>query len=196
MIYHNYLEKLLGNKTKISLLRTLYKIPDKVWTSRGLARFIGIYNTTILDNVRDLAEMGILQVGNYGRGKTIQLNKQSFVFAEIIKPLFEKEENSLAILTKKLKSLFGRADLELLVLFGSLVSHEEKPNSDIDILIVTKDKKQVENIITQQQGEIAKQFSNELSPYIFSPSEFKARRNAPFVKDIKKKHILLRGGWK
>lgn len=196
MRYHHYLEKLLGNKTKISLLRTLYKIPDKVWTSRSLAKFIGTYNTTILDNLSDLAEMGVLHIGNYGRGKTIQLNKQSFIFAEVIKPLFEKEEKSLAVLINKLKSLFNKADLELMVLFGSLVSHEEKPNSDIDLLIVTKNKKQMEEIITQRQGEIAVQFGNELSPYILSPSEFKGKQNTPFIKDIKKKQIILAGEWK
>lgn len=196
MIYHYYLEKLLGNKTKISLLRTLYKIPDKIWTSRSLAKFIGVYNTTVLDNIQDLAEMGVLQIGKYGGGKTIRLNKESFVFTEIIKPLLEKEEKSLAVLIGKLKIMFRRANLELLVLFGSLIAHKEKPNSDIDILVITKNKKQVEEIITQQQGEIVTQFGNELSFYILSPSEFRAKKKAPFIKDIKKNHILLKGEWK
>ena len=77
MLYRNYLEKLLGNRTKIAMLRSFYQIPNKIWSSRDLAKFIGIYNTTVLDNLVDLEEMGLVDIGMHGHVKTIKLNKES-----------------------------------------------------------------------------------------------------------------------
>lgn len=195
MQYTAYLEKILGNKTKIALLRVFYKIPDKIWTSRELARYIGMYNTTILDNFDDFVDFGLLEVGMHGKGKTIKVNKESFVFRRIVKPLFGTEKNTFEELLSSLKSLIKPKEIKLLALFGSIVEHKEKPNSDIDLLIVTENKETIEKQILKKQAAISKQFGNELSPYIFTPQEFKRKQNSPFLRDAKKKCLILYGDW-
>ena len=196
MLYRNYLEKLLGNRTKIAMLRSFYQIPNKIWSSRDLAKFIGIYNTTVLDNLVDLEEMGLVDIGMHGHVKTIKLNKESFVFTEIAKPLFEKEAKTFEALVNSLKSIIKSKDIQLFVLFGSIVERREKSNSDIDILIVTKNKESVDILLTEKQGYIVKMFGNELAPHIMSPAEFKEKQNAPFLREAKKNHIPIYGEWK
>ena len=193
MLYSLYLEKLLGNKTKIAMLRTFYKIPDKIWSSRDLAKFIGTYNTTILDNLGDLEDMGLIDIGMHGHVKTIKLNKESFVFNDIIKPLFRKEEDTLKELIGTIKAAINKKDVELLALFGSIVEKKEKPTSDIDLLIVAKSKEKIDKLLIEKQGAISGRFGNEISPYIMSPQEFKEKQNAPFTKEARKNFILMSG---
>ncbi|GEM_PF-2589497 len=195
MLYRPYMEKLLGNKTKIAVCRAFCKIPDKIWSSRDLAKFIGTYNTTVLDNLGDLEEMGLVDIGQHGHVKTIKLNKESFVFRDILKPLFEKEEKTLKILIEHLKLIINPKDIELFIMFGSIVAKKEKSNSDIDVLIVTKNKEKLDRILTEKQSEISKRFGNELSTYIMSPQEFKEKQKSPFLREAKKNHITVYGEW-
>ena len=62
MIFTNYLERVLGSKAKIKILRTVYKIPEKGWTSRELSMFIGISHTAVLKSLPDLIDMNILKI--------------------------------------------------------------------------------------------------------------------------------------
>ena len=195
MLYNFYLEKLLGNKTKIAMLRTFYKIPDKIWSSRDLAKFIGTYNTTILDNLGDLEDMGLIDIGMHGHVKTIKLNKESFVFADIVKPLFRKEEDTIKELIETIKTAINKKDVELLALFGSIVERKEKPASDIDLLIVARNREKIDKLLMEKQGIISRKFGNEISPYIMSPQEFKQKQNAPFIKEAKKSYIIIHGEW-
>ena len=169
MIYTRYLEKVLGNKTKIAMLRAFYKVPDKVWTSRGLADFIGTYNTTVLDNLGDLEEMGILIIGSHGKVKTIKVNKDSFIFKEMVKPLFQAEKNSLDKLIKDLKAMLGPKDAKLFLVFGSIVDQKERPNSDIDLIVVTENKGKIDKIIENNQHVISNKYGNGLSFFFFLP---------------------------
>lgn len=195
MLYRNYLEKLLGNKTKIAMLRAFYKIPDKIWSSRDLARFIGAYNTTILDNLGDIEDMGLVDIGLHGHVKTIKVNKESFVFTNIVKPLFEKEDKTLKALIEQLKLSIMPKDTDIFVLFGSVVEKKEKPSSDIDLLIVTKNKEKIDRVMSEKQGLISRMFGNEVAACIMSPHEFKEKQKLPFLKEAKKNHITIYGEW-
>ncbi len=195
MLYTNYLERILGNRTKIALLRIFYKMPDKVWTSRELARFIGTYNTTVLDNLKDFEDMGLLNISMHGHGKAIKINKESFIFTEIVRTLFEAETMTLNRLVCDLKAIIDERDVKLFCLFGSIVEHMEKPDSDIDIIIVTGKRDKIERLLAEKQGMIARKYGNELSLHIFGPKEFRSKQNTPFLREARKRHIALHGRW-
>ncbi|MBI2676166.1 MAG: nucleotidyltransferase domain-containing protein [Candidatus Aenigmarchaeota archaeon] len=195
MIYANYLNRILGNRTKIALLRIFCKMPDKVWTSRELARFIGTYNTTVLDNLTDFEEMDLLNISMHGHGKAIKVNKESFIFTEIVRPLFEAETMTLNRLIYDLKAMIDPKDVRLFCLFGSIAEHMEKPGSDIDIIIVTRKKGKIERLLAEKEGMIARKYGNELSVHIFSSKEFRSKQNTPFLREARKRHIVLHGRW-
>src|SRR3989344_4190382 len=60
-----------------------------------------------------------------------------------------------------------------LALFGSLAKGEEDFNSDIDLLIITKNKKLASQISEKCNLEIIDKFGNVLMPYILNKNEFK-----------------------
>ena len=195
MLYNNYVEKLFGNKTKIAMLRAFYKIPDKIWSSRDLAKFIGTYNTTILDNLGDLEDMGLIYIGMHGHVKTIKLNKESFVFTDVVKTIFRKEGDTFKELIETIKTIINKKDVELLAVFGSIVEKKEKPASDIDLLIVTRNKEKIDKLLTEKQCFISSRFGNEISPHIMSPQEFKGKQSTPYIKEAKKNYVIIHGEW-
>ncbi|MBI5347046.1 MAG: nucleotidyltransferase domain-containing protein [Candidatus Aenigmarchaeota archaeon] len=195
MIFAKYLEKLVGNKTKIGMLRMFSRIPEKVWSSRDLAKAIGTYNTTVLDNLGDFEEMGLIDLGYHGHVKTIKVNKDSFLFAGVVKPLFEKEAKSLDFLLEDLKSTINTDGLKLAAVFGSIAEHKERPDSDIDILVVTSKKISAEKLLEDNQHRMLKKYGNQISAFVFSPEEFRKKKNAPFIKEAMKNNIVLYGKW-
>lgn len=195
MQYHNYLEQVLGNKTKVGILRVLWQFPDKIWTEREIAEYIKVYNTTVLDNMQDLVNFGIVIVGMHGRAKTVRVNKKNFIFKEIVFPLFETEKKSFEELISSLKNLIDEKDTKLCLFYGSIVEHKEIPTSDIDLLIVTYNKEKAEERIVKRQSEIVDRFGNEISITLWSIEEFKKKKNSPFLQTAKKNGIIICGDW-
>jgi len=194
MIYRKYLEKLLGNKTKVALLRVFADVPDKAWTIRELARFIHTYNTTVQDNLPDLEDMGIVEKGMHGKGMVVKVKKDSFVFSHIVAPLFGAEKKTFDALTASLKDALPKGTM-CAVLFGSVAAHTETPHSDIDILVIAADKRAAEESIGRAQSRIAREFGNELSLHLLTPAEFRQKQQTPFIKEAKKTGIVLQGRW-
>ncbi|MEK6921796.1 MAG: nucleotidyltransferase domain-containing protein, partial [Nanoarchaeota archaeon] len=116
-------------------------------------------------------------------------------FHEIIHPLFEKEKKSLQELLLSLQQLVDKKETKLYLLYGSIVNHTENPNSDLDLLIVTENKKMAEQRIIKKQSEIAEKFGNEVSVTLWSPEEFKKKKNSPFLQTAKKNAIIIYGDW-
>lgn len=195
MQYNNYLEQILGNKTKIGVLRVLCQFPDKIWTEREIAKYIEVYNTTVLDNMQDLVNFGIVIIGMHGRAKTVRVNKKNFVFKYVLYPLFETEKRTIEALISSLKSLINKKETKLFLFYGSIVEHKEMPTSDIDLLIITYNKEKAEEQIIKRQSEIVEQFGNEFSITIWSVEEFKKKKNSPFLQTAKKNGIVLYGDW-
>lgn len=195
MLYHNYMEKLLGSIVKVKIARTLCRIPQKTWTSRELAKFIGISNMSVLRTLKDFMEMNLIGLSRAGNSHIISVKKSSFAFTEILKPLFDLEKSALESLEYDLKGMFPPKYIILYALFGSLVAKEEKPNSDIDLLVVTDHPDQVENLLAEKQWEISGKYGNIISPFIMTRKEFKEKQDSPFLKEAKKSHIILQGRW-
>lgn len=195
MQYSSFIEHIAGNRTKIQILRIFYQFPEKMWTARELAKYIRTYHTTVLDNLLDLMDFGIVKIGMHGHGKVLQVNKKNFIFKEMLCPLFEKEKRSREELISSLKELVIEKETKLCVLYGSIAEQKEKPNSDIDLLIVTSQKEKAEERIMKKQSEIVERFGNELSVTLWNIEDFKKKKYSPFIQTAKKKSIIIYGDW-
>lgn len=73
---------------------------------------------------------------------TYTVNSNQYI-AEQLQELFEREQKA----REKLKTMLGEAfkdddDLISLAIFGSVAEGREEPGSDVDLFILTRDKKQ------------------------------------------------------
>lgn len=190
MLYHQYIETVLGSQVKIKMLRALLRHPSKKFTIRELAKFIGVTHTPVLRSMKDLQGMNLINLEKHGTANLLALNTSSHLYP-ILNSLFSFEHETLKNLINKLRALLP--PIETAVLFGSLQKGAEKIDSDIDLLIITENKKEVKQALDKNQARFIQEFGNILSPILLTLSEFKKKKSAAFAKEVIKDYTLIKG---
>lgn len=192
MLFHKYLEMLFGSKVKVTVLRTLWKFKEKEFTIRELAQFLEISHTGVRKVLRDFEKMNVLSIRTIGRSYAFKLNTRSYGYS-IVEKLFEIEENTLLDLKKMLNKELGVPNVISAALFGSLVQGKEAPLSDIDLLIVTQKKEDVEGIVAELQKKVSERFGNSVSAYYVGEQELRKKRKESPIKQALQRYILICG---
>jgi predicted nucleotidyltransferase len=190
MLFSNYLEEVMGSKVKVKILRALFRFQTKTFTSRELANHIRVSHTAVLKSLEALQGMNIIKIESHGTSNLITLNQESYLYDEL-KRVFDFEFKTLQNLKEEIKKALPKA--KSIALFGSIAQKKEKINSDIDILIITKNKAEANEIITKKQELFSKKFGNIISANVMTEKEFKRKRNTAFVKDLLKNYVLIKG---
>ncbi len=194
MLFHNYLETLLGSKAKVKILRVLIRYGTKKFTSRELAVQMSLSHTAVLKALPELEEMDIVNKESHGTSNLITINQESYCYP-FLKQLFEAEEKTIEELKHAIKHPL--LETEIIILFGSIAEKKEEINSDIDLLVITKEKDLCEENIAKMQNLFSKKFGNVIAAQILTKKEFEKKKNKPFIKDLlSKKYILLKGAIK
>ncbi|MBU0962943.1 MAG: nucleotidyltransferase domain-containing protein, partial [Nanoarchaeota archaeon] len=171
MLFHNYLEKAIGSRVKIGILRAMSRFPERKVSGRELAKFTkNISHQAIAKSIKDLIDLDIINVEHYGTSQMLYLNKNHYLF-DILRNLFQMEFNTI----NKLKSLLKNIPAKTIVLFGSIARGDENLESDIDLLIITNNK--IENVINNKRELVYKIFGNSLMAYVMTEKEFKNKKN-------------------
>lgn len=190
MLFGNYLETLVGSKVKVKILRALLRFQTKTFTSRELANYIKVSHTAVLKSLGGLQGMNIIKIESHGTSNLITLNQESYLYDEL-KKLFDFELKTLQNLKEEIKKALPKA--KSIALFGSIAQKREEFNSDIDILIITKNKAEANEIITKKQELFSKKFGNVISANVMTEKEFKRKRSTAFIKDLLKSYVLIKG---
>ena len=188
MQFHNCLEKILRSKLKVEILRTMYKLGDKKWTIRELANFRNKNHSVINYAIKDLQDMNLIYLEHHGKSNLITLNRKSILY-ELLE-IFDDEKELLNELINDIKDLL-RNKVDSCILFGSVARKEERPNSDVDLLIITKNKEQVKNLIYDKLKYFGHKYGNIIMPQIYTKKQF--NKNLPFVKTIGKDYKVILG---
>ena len=200
MRIHQPLNKILNNETKVKVLRFLYK-NDIEWSGRRIAREIQISPATCHKALGELYSEGILLLRNVGKTYLYQFNHENYVSKELLRPLFKKEERLLKVISRLMRDEFSEKVKERIVsiaLFGSVEKREDRPDSDIDLLVLVtraKDKEKIEKSFDNLNEKTMRLFGKIVSPYIESVSGFrrKYKQGLPVAKEIVQSHKLISG---
>lgn len=187
---NKYLEKVLGSKVKVKVFRAMLKFPDKKFTVRELAKFISVSHPPILRSLHELEGMNLISVERHGQSNLLTFNKNSYLY-NILKKLFRAEEKTKQELISIIKSNLPK--VEMVVLFGSIQKGNERMRSDIDLLIVTGDKKLIKKTIEAINFKLSKIFGNTISAIILTKKEFKTKKNKPFAKTLITSYSVIKG---
>ena len=191
MLMHNYVEEIFGSKVKVKIIRTMFRYPTKTFTGRELANLTkGVSHMAVADSIKDLIDVSLIKIEHHGTSNLLTLNKESYLF-KMLKDFFQAEEDTISSLKEQI--LTNLSDIKMVVLFGSVAKKQEEANSDVDLLIVAKNKKLVKKVINENQDKILKIFGNLISPIIVDENEFKKMKNKPFAKTLVKHYELLKG---
>lgn len=193
MLLHRYLEQVLGNKTVITLLRTMITYRGKIFTVRGLADEANVSTNETALLVHDLEKMGIIKIQPIGRAYHLELNEKSYLLSEIIEPAINAEKNTINELIQVLRKYFDTKKIITAAIFGSVASVEEKIDSDIDLFIISNDHDHAITLVSEASKQVSIRFNGMLSQIIFTEKEFKAKQKGSLVQSIIDNHILICG---
>lgn len=193
MLLHRYLEQVLGNKTVITLLRTMITYRGKIFTVRGLADEANVSTNETALVVHDLEKMGIIKIQPIGRAYHLELNEKSYLLSEIIEPAINAEKNTMNELIQVLRKYFDTKKIITAAIFGSVASVEEKIDSDIDLFIISNNHDHAITLVSEASKQVSIRFNGMLSPIIFTEKEFKAKQKGSLVQSIIDNHILICG---
>lgn len=193
MLFHRYVEEILGNKPAISMLRAMIRQRGMIFTVRRLAEEANISPNESAMTSQHLERLGIITIQPVGRAYHLKLNEKSYILNKIIKPVFNAEQNTISQLTQTLKKHLDDRTIISAILFGSVAKRDEKLDSDVDLLIISNDFDYATSIISKASMEVFEVFHGSISHILFSEKEFRSKKSSDLIRSILSNYILICG---
>jgi predicted nucleotidyltransferase len=190
------LNVLLGAPSHIAILRTLHRSGSGM-TGREIARLSGVAVQATHDALARLEEPGLVHWVPAGRAKLYQINRDHYLFAKGLLPLLEAEgefrSHIKAVLRRALEGHVVSA-----AIFGSTARGDDRPDSDLDLLLIVEHRKDREKVGERAGGvfsRLKKEFGVTLSVISFGRSEFVAnfQKGKSFFQNVVREGEMVTG---
>lgn len=187
------IEKIFKGKYSTAILKKIISNPDGSGIS-GLSKDLGISKSVVFKSINSLVDENILITSMSGKRKFYRLNVENYFVRELIKRMFELEEEVVnkikGVLVRKLRSIGALS----VILYGSFLTPRFDFKSDIDLIMIVKNKRRVKNGVTK----ITKFFSDMGLAVFFDVievSEFKRlyKIREPLITNVIKNGVVLKG---
>jgi predicted nucleotidyltransferase len=175
LYFRGYQERIVGSRSKVRLLRVLFRFPDSDFTGEDLGRKAGVSKPMTHRALSELVEENLVARRVAGRAYLYRLVSGSYS-AKLVAPLFRDSDSPLEGLARLLKKKLEGSSIASATVFGSVVRGEEKPDSDIDIYLVLRresDRTRVEALVSELNHAVIAMFGNRLSPMVKTVEEAK-----------------------
>lgn len=200
MKIHNALDNILNSESKLKILRQLHKTGEES-SGRQIAKEIGVSPAACHKYLQELYIQKVLAFRIIGNNHLYSLNNRNIIVDTIVKDIFQKESELPATLGKMILEGINKeikVKIVSIAIFGSISKKTEKPSSDIDLLMVVKDKKDIEEIeemIYKVSEAVSNKYGSSISPYIQAMNDFKKKYavKMPVIMDIMSSHLLIMG---
>lgn len=195
------LDSILNTEVKTRILRFLCRTGAE-WNGSQIAKEIKITPAATHNALRALQKEGLLTLHNMGKTHVYSLKEDSFLVSNLLKPLFTKEDKILdtiiGLIKRKISGFKAKQDIASVAIFGSVNIRQDRPTSDIDLVVIVenvKAKPAIERLFGELDERISREFGNTLSPYINTLTEFKVKhkKGLAIIKGILKSHNLIYG---
>ncbi len=133
------MKNITNNEMKFVL--TIFKSPETEYNSNSIAKSLGITSMGALKIAKRLEKEGIISFKDMGNAKFYRLNLENDHVRQYIKFLLQKESReSSPFLKAKFKDIKKIKNAYVAILFGSMLTKEEKSN-DADLFLITDQKR-------------------------------------------------------
>ena len=184
MLLINSLDSILGQTSKVRILRFLVTT-DSELNGREIAAAVGLSHVKCHTALKELHQHGVVTMRRSGKSILYHLNPKNVLAKKLVTPLFEKEAQLKEILKEIISEYLKRPAPKSVILFGSFASGRAKPDSDIDVLIVASQKKDIplfKEGLEKAETKITTGFGNHLATIVMDETEFRKRfKNTCFI---------------
>lgn len=192
------LNVILGNQTRVDILRTSFKYPGE-FTGRHIARLCKVPQATVQKQLRALVDSNILTFKQVGKSKAFSLNTQNILYPAL-KDLYQAENRVLLQIENLIKqaikrSSYLRNQLAHASIYGSVIRSEETSQSDIDLFLLFKepfDEHLVNDKFANINDQITTITGKRLHPYVWSLDNFH-KINKRLLRDVEENSKLIYG---
>lgn len=197
MLMTNPLERLLGQASKIRILRFLVA-SDLELNGREIATAAGLSHVKVHTALKELNQYNVVEMRRAGKAILYRLNLKNILVKKMIIPLFEKEARLKNMLAEIVMAHLKRPAPKSVILFGSFATSRARPDSDIDLLIIAAKKGDVRGLekgLRKSEISVTIGFGNHLAPILMDAAEFKARfkKGERFARDIARDGKVISG---
>ena len=189
MMFRNFAENLLGSRVKIKIL--MYMLSENAPTSeRELARILDVSHMAVNKSMKQFYDLNLVSPLKIGNVISWKFNENSYAYEQIAhRSLKTMADNSpLSDLRTIFMKKFSNSGLREARIFGSVAERKEEPESDIDLLIITKNEKhksQIKKITIELSQLCTERYGNILSPYIITEEEAKKSANKKIIESAR-----------
>jgi len=194
MIINKFLNHLFTAPSIISVLRTLDQRNAGI-TGREIARLSDITHRTSLKALDNLEALNLVTRRIAGKSYYYTINRNQYIYKEIISLIFEKEREYKQRIFDDIKSLKYK-NLVSIIIFGSVARKEDSIKSDLDTCFVYfKNKKDIEEKIDVLRDSLYDKYGIHLAPFYITENNFRSRakKKEPPINNIINEGIVIRG---
>lgn len=173
------LDAVLGKGPHVVLLRHLCRAGG-AHTGRALGRATALSHNAVHRTLKPLVALGVIEADPHGRSLVYRLNEDYWLVREGLRPLFAAEAKRHALLGEVVREAAG-VPVRSVILFGSEVRGQAGPDSDIDLLCLTraaKDQEAATANLASAAHTLRRQFGRRPSVLVWSASDFLRRYRA------------------
>ncbi len=181
----------LSSPAKVALLSALLRHPRARFTGRHWARLSGLSPMAAWRTLCVLQGHGLVGRERVGTSDAWQLNARHFL-AERLGVVADLDASAHQSLFELLKRHFSRTDALAVYLFGSVAEGRERPESDIDVMVVARLKKSKPRLLMAANEavlDVLACFGNHLSVQVLSKAEWNA--GSALVREVREKGIAV-----
>ncbi|MGC2288769.1 MAG: nucleotidyltransferase domain-containing protein [Thermoplasmata archaeon] len=193
MRFHNEFDDILGNRIRLRLLRILARTGGQGLTGRELARMCGASSSQTIASLQRLEDSGLILRDIAGRAHIWRF-ADGHALGPVLTSLFRAEAESLTTLKKDIESVIRNLPVHRAVLFGSVARGDERPTSDVDLLVVVRsraDKGRVEEALGAASIDFATKFGNPLSSLVIEERQLRSPPNPSLLTNIRHDGVEL-----
>ena len=197
MRFSGIAERLLRGQTSVRVLEVLLKAPEREMTGRQVAELAHAPPQRVIERLHQLEWEGLVERRVVGRAHVWKL-VGDHILVEALTPLLEVDARSKRELRRALTRWARRQEgLVEARLFGSVARGEEKPASDVDVLLVVRDagaKRKAQESDWDLDKLVRRRFGNPVNVIVLTKREWKVRTGRGFVGNAEAEGELLAMG--
>lgn len=168
------LDSIFDKPAKVKILRVLVS-PGLELTGREIAAEARISPASCARGLKALVETGLIEMRRRGRAHLYRLPQEGFLVSTGIVPLFRAERELYDAAIQFLKKRFASRVVSA-VLFGSYARGEEGHHSDLDVLFLTRTRRDaalLEEDLQAISSSFSQRFGVVFVPYVKTVDAFR-----------------------
>ncbi len=193
MVIHKSLDEVFRTWSNVAVMRALLDT-NTGYTGNEVARLSGMHPRSAIKALSSLENLGMINRQRGGRDHIFTLNREHFLYKEVIDNLFRAEVKLLDEIVKTLASILKK-QVYSAVIFGSVARQEETVLSDLDICCIVNsviDRLFVSAELNKKSQMLYKRFGIKLAPVFFLKSQFIRKKKNKLIRSIVDEGILIK----